>query len=121
MGFKLRFPISRGRSFEEKVLDALDILINQGEKIMAGIDDFNKSLVDLAAAITRISTDITAALAILTAEGSSDAQFEQASQTIESSVTQLNAAAAQLEGAEAPPASPATAPPASPATPAATS
>ena len=87
-----------------QVLERLDALVligqiqnQQGEHIMAGIDDFNQSLTDLSNSISKIAADIAAALVILQAPNTSDAAFEAAAQTVEAGVAQLNTLAGQVE------------------------
>lgn len=97
------------KHFEHELLERFDRLICVGEKLvqlgdklMAGIDDFNQSLTDLGTSVGRIATDIAAALVILQNPNTSDAAFETAAQTVQGSVAQLNTVAGQLEAAEVP-------------------
>jgi hypothetical protein len=93
----------------EIVVEMLECILVKENKIMAAIDDLNKAVADVAAAIQEDVADVIAAVAILKNPSSTDAQVETAATALEASAATLKASAVSLEAVL--PASPVIVPP----------
>ena len=74
-------------------------ILENTRRIMAGVDDLNKAVADVATAITAETAVVTQVVTALKAGGLTDAQAEALAQALEGSVTNINTQTAALQAA----------------------